>query len=485
MSCKRKFRQRGRPDFSKTRTSHLPTGTGTASRCAHQISGVILVLKSINRIMPKRKRPSDRRRAPSIGATSPAKRNAFTTVISAPDDRPQRHVPPFATADILPAAAAAIVGGAAYFPIVKGLLSGPSDYTAHAWFAQQFLEKGVLYSPACLLHLLVAALLRLRITPSFQSATLMIAVGSYAALGAVVYFCARRTCESELKWTGRGLPVIIAITLPFVQPAVPWGSFYTIGYIWAEPYYSPTYALLKPLALMGAAFAVYFLSRSRKTNWGLISLCAAAGAAGTLAKPSFAICAVPAILVCSAYKYFRKEPFSQSGVLCGILIPMLAVLIWQHHRTYAGAGDSRDYSDSIVFAPLAVMRIHTSGLAIKYLLSIMFPLSVLALYGKRAWADEGLKFSLLAFILGTTYTYALGEKLHLAAGNFLWSAYMTLFLVYFFTVVFLVKQVAAVAPKRTTLKRVVPCLSVLIAQLTIGLSVHLTYLRMYIPKLWI
>jgi hypothetical protein len=128
------------------------------------------------------------------------------------------------------------------------------------------------------------------------------------------------------------------------------------------------------------------------------------------------------------------------------------------------------------------MRIHTSGLALKYLLSILFPLSVVVLYGKRAWADSGLKFSLLAFLIGTVYTYTLGEKLRLAAGNFLWSAYITVFLVDFFAMVFLVKQVAAVGSKRTTLSRVVPCLSVLIVQLAIGLSVHLTYLRIYISN---
>jgi hypothetical protein len=375
------------------------------------------------------------------------------------------------------------VGGAAYFPIVKGLLSGPSDYTAHAAFAQQFLEQGILYSPACLLHLLVAALVALRITASFPAATLAIAVASYAALGAVLYFCARRVFETGSGWAGRVLAASIAIILPFVQPAVPWRSTYSIGYIWAEPYYSPTYVLLKPLALAVAAFAVYFLTRSRKRNWGLISLCAVAAAAGTLAKPSFAICAVPAILVCSAYKYLRKEPFSRLGVLCGILLPMLAVLIWQHQRTYAGSGDPlRDYSDSIVFVPLAVMRIHTSGLGVKYLLSTLFPLSVFVLYGKRAWADGGLRLSMIAFIFGTAYAYTLGEKLHLAAGNFLWSAYITVFLLYSFALMFVLKQVISGGPKGAMLKRAGPCLAVMIWHLASGLSVHLTYLRLYMPN---
>ena len=390
-------------------------------------------------------------------------------------------MPLLITPDILLAVIAAVTGGAAYFPIVKGLLSGPSDYTAHAWFAQQFLEFGILYSPACLLHILVAAVVRLRIM-TFQTATLAIAVGSYAALGALIYFCVRRVFKAKGGWAARIVPATVALILPFVQPAAPWSSTYSIGYIWAEPYYSPTSALLKPLALAAATFAISFLARSRRTEWRSIALCAAAAAAGTLAKPSFAICALPAVMVCAAYNYFRKEPFSHKGVLYGILLPMLAVLIWQHQRTYAGSSDPRDYSDSIILAPLAVMRIHTSGLAVKYLLSTLFPLSVLVLYGKSAWADGGLRFSLIAFTFGTAYAYMLGEKRHLADGNFLWSAYITVFLLHFFALLFLLKQIAAGMPKRTTLKRVIPCLAVLMWQLATGLSIHINYLRMYIPR---
>jgi len=264
-----------------------------------------------------------------------------------------------------------------------------------------------------------------------------------------------------------------------VQPPVSWNTQYSIGYIWAEPYHSPTYALLKPFALAGAAFAVYFLAQSRQPNWKVISLCAVTVAAGTLAKPSFAICALPALVLCAVYQQARKAPFSRIGVLCGWLLPGLATLAWQYLRTYATPDDPSRYADSIIFAPLAVMRVHTNDLAAPYFWSTLLPLCVFAVFGKQAWADGGLRFSLIAFLFGTVYTYTLAEQARLGAGNFLWSSYITLFVLYFFAVVFVLRQLTNQVPTAKTLLRAAPCIVILIWQLTSGFSVHMNYIGRY------
>ena len=224
--------------------------------------------------------------------------------------------------------------------------------------------------------------------------------------------------------------------------------------------------------------AVYFLAASRKPDWRLISLCAITVAAGTLAKPSFAICALPAVVLCSAYQYARQAAFSKIGVLCGWLLPALVVLLWQYFRTYASSHDPARYANSIIFAPLAVMTSHTSELAAPYFWSILLPASVLVVYGKRAWADGGLRFSLTAFLFGTTYAYTLAEQYYHFTGNFLWSAYITMFIVYFFSTVFVLKQLTKPAPKFATLLRALPCLVVLTWNLAAGVSVHMNYFRL-------
>jgi hypothetical protein len=261
---------------------------------------------------------------------------------------------------------------------------------------------------------------------------LEVVVCSHAAVGGVLYLAARWAFGSRAGIVGRLVPALIAVVGPFVQPPVGWGARYFIGYLWAEPYHSPTYALSKPFALASAAFAAYFLGTAAKPSWKTISLCAASVALGAIAKPSFMICALPAVVLCAAYQEIRKAPFSRSGVLYGWILPALSVLAWQYYRTYVLEGTQSQYGDSIIFAPLAVMRFHTNNLAIPYILSALLPLSVLLVYGRQAWADSGFRFSLIAFLFGTVYSYTLAEKLRLAAGNFLWSGYITVFVIYFF-----------------------------------------------------
>jgi hypothetical protein len=196
---------------------------------------------------------------------------------------------------------------------------------------------------------------------------------------------------------------------------------------------------------------VSFLAESATVNWFRISLCAVAVAAGTFARPSYAIAALPAVVVCAAYNHIRREAFSRAGLLWGFVLPALTALLWQFLRTYASTdphkyADPFIYRDSIILAPLAVMRLHSTNLFSKYILSTLFPLSVLLLFGKRAWADHGFRFSCVAFIFGCGYTYALAEKARLAAGNFLWSGYITLFMLNCFAALFVTRQLADTKP---------------------------------------
>jgi hypothetical protein len=125
------------------------------------------------------------------------------------------------------------------------------------------------------------------------------------------------------------------------------------------------------------------------------------------------------------------------------------------------------------------MRLHAKHLAAPYFWSILLPLCVLLAYGKRAWADTGLKFSLLTFLFGTLYAYTLAEQLRLQAGNFLWSAYITLFVVYFFSVVFVFRQVMVMRTSKENRWRARVSLAALAWQLTSGIAVHLNYVRLY------
>lgn len=384
----------------------------------------------------------------------------------------------FAATDLALAASVAALAGAIYFPVIDGLVRHMGDYEIHASFTRLFVETGALRSPACLLHLLTAGLVLTGLSSSYESATLAVVVASHAATAAALYLCARWALGGSTGLVGRIVLVVIAALGPFVQPPVPRNSVYTIGYLWTEPYHSPTYALLKPLALAAATFAVFFLSGRGRPDRKVLTVCAAVVAAGTLAKPSYAICALPALVLCSLYFLARNKPFSRIGVMAGWCLPACFVLAWQYLRTYILTDQSR-YADAIVFAPLAVMKSHASDLAAPYVWSVLLPLCVVAIYGRRALSDSALRFSLTAFLFGTAYTYGLAERHHLEAGNFLWSSYITLFIVYFFSIVFVIRELIHAPGAVKAWMRAAPCLAVVAWQLTSGISVHMTYMRLF------
>ncbi len=384
----------------------------------------------------------------------------------------------FTRADIPVALAIAVAAGAAYLPAVLGWPDDSGDYAAHARYAQEFAENGTLFSPACFLHITVAGIVKLGLSASYTSAMLAVVVCSYAATPAVMYLWAKWILRELRGRTRYALPIGIALVGPFLQPLVPLGTGYTIGYLWAEPYHSPTYAFLKPFAVAAAAFAVYFLTASRKPSWKTVALSAAAVAAGTLTKPSYAISALPALVLYAALQHRRAKSFSKIGVVCGWLLPALAVLGWQYYRTYGSWEGGERYKDAILFAPLAVMRAHSTDLGARYFWSVLPALAVLLAYGRRALDDEGLRFTLTAFLFGTMYTYLLSEQFNLASGNFLWSAYITLCILYLYSALFVVKMAASKPASVASWARATPCLAIIAWQLVTGISVHWIYMAL-------
>jgi hypothetical protein len=340
--------------------------------------------------------------------------------------------------DVLLAFIPGILAGIAYFHLVSRLAYNPGDYTAHELFARYLVEKGIIFSPACLFHFGVAALVRAGST--YPQAAVIVTVGAYGLTSLLLYLVARQMFRTSGVLVSRSIALIFAIAAPLVQPIS--RQMYQIGFIYSEPYLSPTYALMKPFALLSAAFVVYFLRAPRRSHWSATLACAFAAIASTMAKPSFAICAVPSSALLAAFSVAKKKPFSMAGVIGGFLIPAVAVLGWQLLRTYQPDAtlDTPDYRDSIVFAPLKVMRLYATGLSLKYLLSGVGPFCVLVFYFRRAWSDSGVRFATCALVFGAAYTYLFAEKLRLGAGNFLWSSYISMFILNVFALLFLLRQ---------------------------------------------
>lgn len=199
-----------------------------------------------------------------------------------------------------------------------------------------------------------------------------------------------------------------------------------MGYVGITTYHSPTMILLRPLALVQFANAVRCFDETHPHGRWQVAAGALVCILGTLVKPSLTICLLPALALIVAWRLARKQYVDGMGLLFGIAIPAGLVLAWQFLVTYHGAQDS-----SIKFLPFAVMGALSNALALKFLLSILFPLSVLIINFKHASKDIRMVLGWSLFAMGLVYTYFLAETgSRFLDGNFGWSGEIALFLLF-------------------------------------------------------
>ena len=221
-----------------------------------------------------------------------------------------------------------------YVPVTIHSFQFESDYTRHVAFAEKMYRTHELVVPQVLFHLLTIGVVEVART-SFQSAALVVLGVSYGLTGLLLY---RETAKvlipahpSKQALLGGGIAALVLglavlFMQPIVKPDVP--HIYQIGYLWAEPYWSPTYSLMKPLALASAVSALAFLT-SATTSRLAVMTAAIATAAGALAKPSFVICLMPAVVILGALRSKDHEAVDWKAITLGLLAPGAVVLLLQ------------------------------------------------------------------------------------------------------------------------------------------------------------
>jgi hypothetical protein len=236
------------------------------------------------------------------------------------------------------------------------------------------------------------------------------------------------------------LAVSLMVVTPVTMPTWAMRNLY-YGYIGVNTYHNPSILALKPFALLVSLFVVAALVQPmRFRSIVAIVSCAILMALSVLAKPNFALCLLPALAIIAGYKLLKRQAVNWPLVVVGIALPALALLTYQYLFTYGG--DSAQDSD-IIFAPLTALSLKDRLVLLppKFFLSILFPLSVYALYFKTARHSVLLNLAWLMFLFGAFQMYFLaetGERLH--DGNFFWSGHITLFLLFVASVVFVTQQ---------------------------------------------
>ncbi|HEU4687582.1 MAG TPA: hypothetical protein VFS23_04425 [Vicinamibacterales bacterium] len=306
----------------------------------------------------------------------------------------------------------------------------PTDYLTHAQLASEILSEGIRF-PHFLWHVLVVAVHTAAPWLSWMDAAQGVVVVSYGLQGAALAWVIATHVGSP-RHVSHLLGVVL-LTLLFVTAApvtiLTWReeAFY-FGYLNMESYASPTHALLKPLALVTFVLTCNGFSDRANRRDGIVL--ASTSVLSALAKPSLTICLLPAAVALSAWRWLRGQRQSIEYLALALVTPSALVVAWQYWL-YFGQEGSR-----IMFAPLLVMGYYANGLAAKFVMSILLPLTVLLVYRREALRDPAIQLAWLQFALAASYTYLLAESREPLAGNFAWTGQIATYLLFVTSAVF-------------------------------------------------
>ncbi|MEI7988259.1 MAG: hypothetical protein WCI88_04405 [Chloroflexota bacterium] len=242
--------------------------------------------------------------------------------------------------------------------------------------------------------------------------------------------------------------VVLSLSLMVITPitlfTLPNKNLY-YGYTGITTYHNPTIFILQPLALLLFLFTINLLKSPQQGQQHLsyyltiISIVIL----GTLAKPNYIICLLPAVFVFTAFKIARKDHFDWKGILFGIVLPSIGLLAWQYLATYTSDHVLKDESGiSLMPFQIYLLKDTFQSIGLKFILSILFPLSVYLIYYRKAKKDISFNFAWLSFIIGAFYSYCLVEQgSRFKHNNFAWSGQTTLFILFVAATIFLTKQI--------------------------------------------
>jgi hypothetical protein len=213
------------------------------------------------------------------------------------------------------------------------------------------------------------------------------------------------------------------------------------GYIGITIYHNPPVMICRSIALLNVMIFAAALTKRwigpRQMIFCFLTLVLAA-----LMKPNYALIMVPAAAVFAIVAVIEKDQPLLRFILFGAILPGLLVLGWQYLFTYISppVGSEMDAS-RILFAPFLVYSKMSESLLPKFLLSILFPLSILLLFRTRALRDRYYMLGLLLFLMGAIQSYFFAESgIRIFKGNFLWSGQLGLFLWFVISLRFVVQQ---------------------------------------------
>lgn len=318
-----------------------------------------------------------------------------------------------------------------------------ADYRGYDPFIRHIREWGMVTRPNFLYPLLIFVIQSLTGATETLGIQLIVSLAFWGLLAAVL----QRVLEfrfgvpSDAGTYVKRLALILALMVLAPVSIVPLRNHNLyFGYIGITVYHNANMALVRPLAVLHFWLTLRLLVRpeglKRSTVFGWLPLLAACV---TLIKPNYALAMVPALCIWIVASKIAKSPVGTREIIFGVVLPFVAVLGWQYAFTYINPNPDIEVSQT-VFWPFASYRSHSLDLIPKFLLSIVFPVTLAALFGRRLWADKTYAFTWLVFFVGLFFNYGLAETgWRLSHGNFWWTGQITLFLLIITSIIALIR----------------------------------------------
>lgn len=304
-----------------------------------------------------------------------------------------------------------------------------NDYTTHIYYALDMLA-GREVPAFTLAHSLwqlglIFVWWASRSRIDFWQSAISFQVLSAVAAALIVYFWYGSLPGRPSPWKRAFWAISLVIVAPIIAPGLLDGAYY-FGYIGLANYHNPTVHVLRPFALLLFIIALRALHPPQKDGW-LVAACALLMATATFLKPSYTVTMLPALGLMVLYWLYRRRPVHWLLIIAGLGIPAVLLLSPQFIITYVKG----EIDGGIAIMPFAAANMLSGYVALKFFMSIFFPLAVTALNFKRALRDPEMALAWLSFAAGAAEFYLfieLGSRFTHA--NFLWGAQITLFVLF-------------------------------------------------------
>jgi len=333
-----------------------------------------------------------------------------------------------------------------FLPIMKAATGRRLDFGSHIRIAEALLQgiKSESYkSVSHISHVLCHAVYKLlkdwlpQLEPSdIALLTIMVFI---TPLPMIIFSIFKRNCVGLIAAQGI---LLLSVGLTIASPITIWADYVMIGYINPIVYHNPTLIALRLFAIPVSLLALSVFSNTsyRNANHQLYTLllCASVILLSTLAKQSYTLVLIPGCCAFAAWRIFRGNRVDGMLLVFGICIPGSLMLGLQYLISYVGSSDS-----TISFGVFAFFRNYIPDwrVPVQLALSLAFPLTVYLLYFAEARKHLYLNFSWTVFAVSAMVSYCLyetGDRIY--HGNFLWNSYITVFVLMFASLQFLVQQ---------------------------------------------